>query len=181
MSKEIKLYFPEAYVEYFDDIVMQANKGKGEKEQFKDVTSLLIFKIREYIANLYPSYVSWLPTKNLNNTKIDVSFVPYNLEELDAAGSDGDSLIVLSLTGRTTDKLLTLMAWVNAIQNAVNKETGARKPDVFHFKKPSDFLKNLITEFLKPLIKMVEDDELKEEDTMEEAEARKTEKENHAK
>jgi len=181
MSKEIKLYFPEAYVEYFDDILMQANKGKGKKEKFKDVTSLLIFKIREYISNLYPSYVSWLPTKNFNNTRIDVSFVPYKIEDLDAAESDGDRLIILSLTGRTTEKLLTLMAWVNAIQDEVNKETGARKPDVFNFKKPSDFLKNIITELLKPLIKQVEEDELKEEDTMEEADARKAETEKDAK
>jgi len=182
MGKEIRLYFPDAYVEYFDDILIQANKGKGEKEKFKDATSLFIFKIREYISNLYPSYISWLPTKNFNNTKINVSFVPYKIEDLeDVAESESDKLVVLSLTGRTTGKLLTLMSWVNAIQDEINKKTITNKPDVFNFTKPSEFLKNLITESLKPSIKQVEEDERKEEDAEEEADARKTENEKDAK
>lgn len=175
MGKEIRLYFPEVYAEYFDDILIQANKGKSEKEKFRDITSLLIFKIREYISNLYPSYVSWLPAKNFNNTKLDISFTPYKIENLEDVGFDNDKLVVLSLTGRTTDKLFTLMAWVNAIQDEINKKTNVQKPDCFNFKKPSEFLKNLITEALKPLLKQVEEDEIKEEDTEEEAETRKVE------
>jgi len=172
MGTSIKLCFPDVYMEYWDDILNQANKDRKEKEKFKDITSLIIFKLREYIANLYPSYISWLPTKNFNQTKIDVAFTPFKVEDFNDEVIT-DKAVVLGLTNRTAEKLSILLAWADAIQNEVNKQAQVRRPDAFVFHKPSELLKNIIIDSLRPFLRQIEDEELKEEDAEKETEKNK--------
>ena len=169
MTQTIQLYFPSAYAEYFDDLLMQANKDRAEKEKHKTIGSLIYSKICEYITNLYPQYISWLPTKNFNNRRIDAKFTSFTLADLQDTETDDSAQITLVLTDKTLEKLCTLLAWIEALDTELQKQTGARKNVDVLFRGKNELFKNTIIEALKPLLVKVEEQERAVEEAEEKA------------